>query len=189
MTTTTSATTSIPSFTTTQSPTTQKIVNTLSSHPTTLSLSHSANFSTIDLFYLPVQFTPFSGSFVDHTLTPVSTNYWIDSTIYHQSNNTAIDWDASYADTTSLNYAVLSTRYCDLIMRTLQKAPLTANKQKSCTKVIFTPRQILIIWEKRQATTNTSSNVVGGNATIQINTTSIDVINATEFSNAFITTY
>lgn len=45
----------------------------------------------------------------------VSTNYWIDSTIYHQSNNTAIDWDASYADTTSLNYATLSKRYCDLV--------------------------------------------------------------------------
>ncbi|CAH8573451.1 unnamed protein product [Schistosoma mattheei] len=118
-----------------------------------------------------------------------STNYWIDSTIYHQSNNTAIDWDASYADTTSLNYATLSTKYCDLIMRTLQKAALTANKQKSCTKVVFTPRQILIIWEKRQATTNTSSNVVGGNATIQMNTTSADVVNTTDFSNAFITTY
>ncbi|CAH8596015.1 unnamed protein product [Schistosoma guineensis] len=175
---------------------------------TTVSASSSSSSSSVNLFYQTKDWTI---KFFDHIKNDnhviykeqnmneqlekraindlVSTNYWIDSTIYHQSNNTAIDWDASYADTTSLNYATLSTRYCDLIMRTLQKASLTANKQKSCTKVVFTPRQILIIWEKRQATTNTSSNVVGGNATIQMNTTSADVVNTTDFSNAFITTY
>uniref|UniRef100_A0A5K4FAL0 Mucin-2-like n=1 Tax=Schistosoma mansoni TaxID=6183 RepID=A0A5K4FAL0_SCHMA len=132
---------------------------------------------------------PISFHFVLSNKKIVSTNYWIDSTIYHQTNNSAIDWDPSYADTTSLNYAVLSKQYCYLIMRTLEKATLTANKQKACTKVVFSPRQILIIWEKRQATSNTTSNVVGGNATIQINSTSTDVINTTDFTNAFTTTY
>ncbi|TNN16138.1 hypothetical protein EWB00_000715 [Schistosoma japonicum] len=104
-------------------------------------------------------------------------------------NNSPIDWDVSYGDKTTANYAGLSTKYCNLIMKHLQMAPLTANKQKACTNVILSPRQILLIWEKRQSGTNTTSNIVGGNATIQINSTTTDILTSEQFSSAFITSY
>ncbi|VDQ12867.1 unnamed protein product, partial [Trichobilharzia regenti] len=68
--------------------------------------------------------------------------------------------------------------------------PLTANKAKACIDVTFSPRQVTVIWEKRQAATgNATENVVGGNATIQLNTTQADVLSTDDFTNNFVTTY
>ncbi|CAH8576798.1 unnamed protein product [Heterobilharzia americana] len=119
----------------------------------------------------------------------VSTNYWIDSTIYYK-NNSVIPWNAVYTDKTTSNYTSLAQQYCNLLIGYLQRGPLTANKQKACISVTFSPRQLTIIYEKRQAgSPTTSESIVSGNATIQMNTTANDTLSADAFTDNFVTAY